>query len=114
MPAVRAGSNLHRRTNNAKKQSRSSVIRRASTTKTKTIEAPPNLERLRILTPWEEAQPVLKSEFGMSDAEIAEAGALSDEEISIINQDSQIDFYKRTHLRTICHAQTWSQRQHMQ
>ena len=82
MPAVRAGSNLHRRTNNAKKQSRSSVIRRASTTKTKTIEAPPNLERLRILTPWEEAQPVLKSEFGMSDAEIAEAGALSDEEIS--------------------------------
>ena len=82
MPAVRAGSNLHRHPHNAKKQSRSSVIRRASPTKTKTIEAPPHLERLRILTPWEEAQPVLKSEFGMSDAEIAEAGALSDEEIS--------------------------------
>jgi pyruvate dehydrogenase E1 component alpha subunit len=82
MPAVRAGSNLSRRTNNAKKQARTSVIRAASTTKAKTIEVPPNLERHRILTPWEEAQPVLKSEFGMSDSDIAEAGALSDEEIS--------------------------------
>ena len=82
MPAVRAGSNLSRRTNNAKKQARTSVIRAASTTKAKTIEVPPNLERHRILTPWEEAQPVLKSEFGMSDSDIAEAGALSDEELS--------------------------------
>ena len=38
--------------------------------KGKTEEVPKNLERLRILTPWEEAQKVLKSEFGTSDEDL--------------------------------------------
>jgi len=49
--------------------------------KGKTEEVPKNLERLRILTPWEEAQKVLKSEFGTSDEDLKKFGELSKEEL---------------------------------
>lgn len=46
------------------------------------IEAPANLERIRITTPWEDAQITLKEEFGMTEAEISAAGTLTDEDLS--------------------------------
>ena len=62
IPARRAGS-------------RSAPARRASV-RARAVEAPANLERLRITTPWEDAQITLKEEFGMTEAEIAaEAGS---------------------------------------
>ena len=75
MPAVRAG--IPARTT-AKKQ----VKPRQSVRALKAVEAPANLERLRITTPWEDAQITLKEEFGMTEAEIAAAGELNDEDLN--------------------------------
>ena len=68
IPARRAGS-------------RSAPARRASV-RARAVEAPANLERVRITTPWEDAQITLKEEFGMTEAEIAAAGDLTDEDLN--------------------------------
>ena len=75
MPAVRAGSKIPSRRGKASSSSRASVRARA-------VEAPPNLERVRITTPWDEAQEVLRTEFGMSEADIEACGTLSDEDLT--------------------------------
>ena len=43
---------------------------------------PPGLERVRVVTPWDDAKKTLKEAFDMSDADIAAAGALSDEDLA--------------------------------
>ena len=77
MPAVRASGLPARRSagKSAPAKSRASV-------RAKAVEAPANLERLRITTPWEDAQVTLKEAFGMTEAEIAAAGDLSDEDLT--------------------------------
>jgi len=54
------------------------------------VEAPANLERLRIVTPWEIAQEELKTTFGMSEEDIAAAGALSDEDLTNAYETMQL------------------------
>lgn len=76
IPARRAGS-------------RSAPARRASV-RARAVEAPANLERLRITTPWEDAQITLKEEFGMTEAEIAAAGELSDEDLNEAYETMQL------------------------
>ena len=68
IPARRAGS-------------RGAPARRASV-RARAVEAPANFERVRITTPWEDAQITLKEEFGMTEAEIAAAGDLTDEDLN--------------------------------
>ena len=65
----------------ARRTSRSAPARRASV-RARAVEAPANLERVRITTPWEDAQITLKEEFGMTEAEIAAAGELTDEDLN--------------------------------
>lgn len=72
MPAVRAGAQIPFRRGAPK---RSAVRARA-------VEAPPNLERLRITTPWDDAKETLRSSFGMSEQDIEAAGSLSDEDLT--------------------------------
>ena len=74
MPAVRAGPHKisARRHANAARQS----------VRAKAVEAPPNLERLRIVTPWDEAKEVLRQEVGMADSEIEACGNIDDEALA--------------------------------
>lgn len=74
MPAVRAGPQIPSRRGKAS-ASRASVRARA-------VEAPPNLERVRVTTPWDEAKDVLRDAFGMSDETIEACGELSDEDLT--------------------------------
>ena len=67
----------------ARKTSRFSQIKpRPRLVPLRAIEAPANLERIRITTPWEDAQITLKEEFGMTEVEISAAGTLTDEDLS--------------------------------
>ena len=52
-----------------------------TTTKTTDDDAPKNLERVRISTPWEEAQEVLQSEFGTSEEDLKRFGEVSKDEL---------------------------------
>ena len=53
----------------------------AKTTTQKKEDVPKNLERLRISTPWEDAQTVLKSEFKTSEEDLKTFGELTKEEL---------------------------------
>ncbi|CAL6405370.1 unnamed protein product [Bathycoccus prasinos] len=53
----------------------------AAKTTTKKEDVPKNLERLRISTPWEDAQTVLKSEFKTSEEDLKTFGELTKEEL---------------------------------
>ena len=53
----------------------------AAKTTQKKEDVPKNLERLRISTPWEDAQTVLKSEFKTSEEDLKTFGELTKEEL---------------------------------